>query len=544
MWNPGRIVAFLLALGMLGVLGQRGESQPAASSLPPPPDALYVQPGVEVLTRGPVHEAFAEALVTQPQATPLIPRQPPPTVEEMPAEQKPVGELVQWIPGYWAWDDDRLDFVWVSGFWRAPPPGRQWVPGHWHPVGASWQWVPGLWAPLEHQAVLNYLPAPPPVLEAPPSVPAPGPKYTFVSGTWVYQGNRYAWRPGYWVPHDPNWIWVPAHYVWTPGGYLFVEGYWDYPLQQRGLLFTPVALDIRFCTRPTFVYQPRYVVHDDCLYGALFLRPAHRHYYFGDYFEARYQGQGYTAWFDIRFGGAHDPLFGYYRMQQRDQRVWEHDLRELYAARLAGTAPRPPRTLVQQNTIANNVAVNNTTVNNVQQVKMVAPINQVNRPDLKLQALAPTAQLTEKKAAQQLADVSRERRHLESNLAPVGKAPPKLGQPAAKAVTLTLPKSAPTGIATGKAPPPLPTQPVKPPELKTVRPIVPPAPTAIGSTASPGKPAQPPVTGASTSPQPKLLQPLIKGSAPVTAPKRPAATPAEKKPADNKDKNTKQGGAT
>lgn len=187
----------------------------------------------------------------------------------------------------------------------------------------------------------------------------------------------------------------------------------------------------------------------------------------------------------------------------------------------------------------NNITANNTTVNNIKQVKMVSPLNQVSRPDLKLQALAPSAQLTEKKSAQQLADVSRERRHLESNLAPTNKTSSTMRQSPAKAVPLTLPKAAPTGIATGKAPPPLPTQPLKQPELNAGRPNVPLPPVATGPTVAPGKPALPPVAGA--SPQPKQLQPQPKAPIPASPAKRPVAAPAEKKkqPGENKDKNAK-----
>src|SRR6266436_5157285 len=94
----------------------RAEEQPAS------------QQGVEVLARGPVHEAYAEPVDAQPAPSPIIRKQPPDPIAELPPDQKPEGDNVQWLPGYWAWDDDRSDYIWVSGFWRQPPPGRQWVP--------------------------------------------------------------------------------------------------------------------------------------------------------------------------------------------------------------------------------------------------------------------------------------------------------------------------------------------------------------------------------------------------------------------------------
>src|SRR5438128_1162920 len=77
-----------------------------------------VPEGVEVLGRGPVHEAFAQPIEEgAPQAGPVAPKAPPEPLEEQPPEQKPEGEDVQWVPGYWQWDDERGEFLWVSGVW-------------------------------------------------------------------------------------------------------------------------------------------------------------------------------------------------------------------------------------------------------------------------------------------------------------------------------------------------------------------------------------------------------------------------------------------
>src|SRR5262249_12487033 len=141
-----------------------------------------VQDGVEVLARGPVHEGYAEPASARPKGNPVVAKDPPRLIEEMPADQKPEGDNVQWIPGYWAWDDDRADFLWVSGFWRVPPPGRRWMPGHWNQLAGGWQWVPGFWATSDVQHV-SYLPPPPEPLDAGPSVPAPGADYSYVPGS-------------------------------------------------------------------------------------------------------------------------------------------------------------------------------------------------------------------------------------------------------------------------------------------------------------------------------------------------------------------------
>src|SRR4051794_19625437 len=214
--------------------------------------------GMQVLTQGPVHEAFAEPVVYDPQPTPEIPKQPPAPIEETPPEQKPEGDNVQWIPGYWAWDDGRNDFLWISGIWRAVPPGRQWVPGYWTQRGQGYQWVPGAWVPLEQPqaGTLQYLPTPPASIEEGPNIPPPSDNVTWAPGCWYWAENRYVWRPGYWVPVQPDWLWVPAHYVWTPNGSLFVDGNWDRPVAAPGHMFAPVYSQRPVYPRSNSVYTP------------------------------------------------------------------------------------------------------------------------------------------------------------------------------------------------------------------------------------------------------------------------------------------------
>src|SRR5262245_24548409 len=151
-----------VACGLFAIIAATGPAQD------PPADS-----NVEVLTRGPIHEAYASAVDVQPQAGILVPKQPPDLIEELPPDQKPEGDNVQWMPGYWSWDDDRKDFIWVSGFWRVPPPDRVWVPGNWHQVNNQWQWTSGFWN-VASQPEVQYSPPPPPPIESGPSTPAPG----------------------------------------------------------------------------------------------------------------------------------------------------------------------------------------------------------------------------------------------------------------------------------------------------------------------------------------------------------------------------------
>ena len=351
----------------------------------PADDAVPDVPNGAAQARGPVHEAYAEPAETRPEAGPIIPKQPPEPIQEQPPDQKPAGDSIVWIPGYWAWDDETTDFTWISGFWRDPPPSRVWTPGHWQEVDGGWQWVAGLWAAQNAQEV-EYLPPPPASIDNGPSIPATDETSTYVPGCWVYRETRYLWRPGYWVEANPNWCWIPDHYCWTPAGYLFVGGYWDYPLESRGLLFAPVRFERRVYEERDFVYTPEFVIQPDFLLGALFVRPAYCHYYFGDYFEDRYENRGFTSWVDFRVGRhSYDPNFAFYRRRYRDDDHWETSLRDLYALRRSGDVPRPPRTLIQQTQIVNNITINKTEnvainkniqITNIQNVTALTPINQ------------------------------------------------------------------------------------------------------------------------------------------------------------------------
>jgi hypothetical protein len=299
-------------------------------------------PGQEVLTNGPVHEAYAEPTVTNAQPPMIVPKQPPAAIEEMPPDVKPDGQNVAWIPGYWAWDDGRQDYIWVSGIWRDTPPNHAWVAGYWTAASGGYQWTPGIWAPANVEQV-NYVPQPPPSLETGPNTPSPSTNDFWVPGTYEYTDARYVWRAGYWTAAQPDWIWVAAHYVWTPSGYLFIPGHWDYELAHRGVLFAPVAFDGAYWAGRPIVYGPSVVIDPGVLTVDFFVRPGYYHYYFGDCYGPAYVGWGFHPWFAVGFG--YDPLFTYYRWYNvRRDPGWDVRLNERFVYMGAHPEARPPRT--------------------------------------------------------------------------------------------------------------------------------------------------------------------------------------------------------
>ena len=139
-----------------------GQTEPP-DQLPPLP-AEASDPDLDVLTRGPVHEAFAEQTSPNPEPGITAPNAPPDPINEIPPEMRPEGDDVAWIPGYWFWDDDRNDYLWVSGVWRRIPPGRRWVPGYWQQTTDGYQWIAGFWTP-DTATEVDYLETPPESLE-------------------------------------------------------------------------------------------------------------------------------------------------------------------------------------------------------------------------------------------------------------------------------------------------------------------------------------------------------------------------------------------
>lgn len=459
--------SLILALGTLGLM-LLGASPEVLTQEPRQGDE-QMKDEVETLTRAPLHEAYAAPLSVNPQPTPIIPQKPPEPIAEMPPQEQPAGQATVWIGGYFAWDDESAGFIWISGFWRVPPPGKQWLPGHWRVADGGWQWVMGSWT-AQNQSEVEYLPPPPVSLEVGPSVPAPSPDSIYSPGSWIYRQQRCYWRPGFWLPGQTDWVYVPAHYEWTPAGCLFVEGYWDYPLHRRGLLFAPVRIAHGLWDRPNWYYQPRYVVYDAFLLGALFVRNDFGRYYYGDYFAAGYGRHGFVPWTDYYVTrNTPGPLFGYYRWLHRNDRQWEPDLRTQFAGRRAGTLARPPATFAQQQEIIQNITVNNTVqiggknvvIQNskamIHQMTALAPLGNIDPTIVKLQPVSKTRQLEIREYSKGQQNLGQERRKNEAKLITGGTLPLKPTDPPHR-VKVEFPKSIslPDKIAKVQPPPPPP----------------------------------------------------------------------------------------
>jgi len=377
----------IVPLSLCTVLVLRPRESDAAVEVAVSAELPAVPRGVEVLTRGPIHEAYA-SLTADPVPTKPVPKCPPRALEEMPPDEQPEGNVI-WIGGYWAYDDDRNDFLWVSGTWRTPPPGKRWIAGYWKEQGSDWQWVPGFWAAAaereEAAQQITYLPEPPKTPELAPPGDPPAADSFYVPGNYVWADTDYRWRAGYWARVQPGYVWVSSHYRWTPSGYIYISGYWDLALSRRGVLFAPIIVDpLRVETR--FVYTPAFVVRDTVVVDALFVRPTTCHYYFGDYYGASYSRLGFETSI-VYSRRRYEPVFVYASYEHRSEPNWVSLQVNINLGRHEGRAPLPPRTLNQQILVQKNVTnitnvtnvTNVTNIKNVQNTTMVTSVAQVKK---------------------------------------------------------------------------------------------------------------------------------------------------------------------
>lgn len=502
--------------------------------------------GVEVLTRGPVHEAFARTPEAVTHGGPIVAALIPDPVQELPPDRKPDRENVQWIPGYWHWDAESRDFLWISGIWRVPPPGRVWMPGSWHEVRGGRQWVAGFWqsaAVPPAQARFDYLPPPPPPRETVSPSRPPAESAFFVPGHWHWYA-RYTWEPGFWTEHRPGWVWVSACSCWTPAGYLAVGGYWDHAVSERGMLFAPVRLSRAVVSRTGFVFTPTHAVNPEGLLAALFIRAGCGNYFFGDYFDSRYATAGYRDFcganqksaFATAAGTAGatpipgvDPLWAAEQFQHRPDADWSRDMVNLYQGRQRGQFPRPPHAIAHQTQSASRdkstleptsrAALPNRLLG--ESMVMVQPLAEVEQK-FTLKPVAQSERLREQEFARVTRTLAEQRRHTETRLVDRGQAVTR-SDSAPRLVAFAVVPDVLARVPNSRTVPPMPTQ-VLPKEtqgstgstppvgvpviaLASLQVSTPPAPAipaqGFAKPAPEGNPATP--KAAPQLPQPRLL---------------------------------------
>ena len=287
-----------IALALVALGAEFGGDQASAAQL----GRTDVDEEVQVLTRGPVHEAFAETVTFDPEPGIVVPKAPPAAIEELPPDQKPEGANVAWIPGYWAWDDERSDFLWVSGVWRTPaarPPVGAWLLGQ--TAGQGYQWISGYWA--DRRGRRGGVPA-----------RAAGDRRGWPQHRRTVGRQHLAARL-LGLAREP--LRLASRLLGDVAAGLGLD---PLPITSgpraatssstatgttrstaAACCFAPVYFDAQRVLPAGYRYSPRMVIDLSVFTDHLFLRPRYDHYYFGDYYAANYRERRVLPWFSFQY---------------------------------------------------------------------------------------------------------------------------------------------------------------------------------------------------------------------------------------------------
>ena len=200
-----------------------------------------VSPATSVLVPGAVHEALVSdsPFPLRPQ---VIVLQPPPGAVPA-AERPPQGSSDSiWIEGYWEWSQPLRQYTWLPGFWRRAPENLRWHAGAWVSAPDGVVRHPGYWYDAQRQPQLMRL-APPDKQEREATRRMTPPGTVWIRGGWtVDQQNQYQWEPGFVATEEEGLQWQPATVLPAAGGFAVVEGYWDYPVSERGTAYAAIQL--------------------------------------------------------------------------------------------------------------------------------------------------------------------------------------------------------------------------------------------------------------------------------------------------------------
>ena len=192
-------------------------------------------------------------------------------------------------------------------------------------------------------------------------------------------------------------MWVPAQYVWSPRGYVFVDGYYDYSVARRGVLYAPVYFNPSVYSQQGYRYSPVTAISLAVFGNQLFLRPNYNHYYFGDYYGSGYSTAGYYPWFSFNDGRrGYDPFYAHQRWHRRNDRDWQQRIETDFQRRNDNEEARPPRSLAAQQTLLKEGDTTNVTqsLNNVIVATTLAQLATSKESSLRLQPVTNEEQKT------------------------------------------------------------------------------------------------------------------------------------------------------
>lgn len=269
---------------------------------------------IETLLHGPIHEAFLHPFTANIAVGDMVATMPPaPLVEKVP-QLVQHGDGLQFIKGYWSVDPETHQFVWVTGTLRNAPPGHTWMASVWEKVDGGFRRTPGTWVPNGFDLQKATVPVPPAAKQLGPIGNAPSPNHVWFPGQWNHSNGQFNWKPGFWGQGNNNWVWTAPHYVQTADGAVFISGFWDRPITQRGVLFAPLQVQNIDRLHSATEITPNVIVNTSRMMLHLFVAPDRQHYLFGDFHAADFASAGIRPWFE-KTGMGHDPLLVFHARQ-------------------------------------------------------------------------------------------------------------------------------------------------------------------------------------------------------------------------------------
>ncbi len=269
---------------------------------------------IETLLHGPVHEAFMHPFSANMLVGELVTTTPPAALVERIPQLAQHGDGLQFIKGYWSLNPETHQFVWVTGTLRNGPPGHTWMASVWEKVDGGFRRTPGAWVPNGFDIHKATVPVPPLAKQVGPIGNAPSANHVWLPGHWSYSNGQFVWKNGFWGQGNNNWVWTAPHYIQTVNGAVLINGFWDRPITQRGVLFAPLQVRNIDRLHSATEITPNVIVNTSRMMLHLFVASDRQHYLFGDFHAAEFASAGIRPWFE-KTGLGQDPLLNFHARQ-------------------------------------------------------------------------------------------------------------------------------------------------------------------------------------------------------------------------------------
>ncbi|MBI3861394.1 MAG: hypothetical protein HY290_05820 [Planctomycetia bacterium] len=264
--------------------------------------------------RGAIHEAFAKPYVSHVDLVTVTSQTPPADLKEQ-AAASAVAKGMTFVGGYWNWNSVDGKFDWVNGMARRAPAGCHWVPGQWVQTDNGFARVPGAWVSdkASGPAKVQNLPM---VTDLGRKGARPGVDRFWIPPSHANVNGKLQETAGFWskaTSQNSKLVWVPGQTIAMPGKTVFVNGYWDHRLTERGVLHAPVDISEGANSQAASALASVVKLDIQRVFLHTFVDGKTQHYLFGNFYGAAAEQAGIKSWVASATGvKGYDPLFEHY----------------------------------------------------------------------------------------------------------------------------------------------------------------------------------------------------------------------------------------